>query len=295
MGLVVELAADQLVSREGQAAALRVHETLKARHEQWPSVALRALACHPLPAFRGVFEAASRSSDFDETILGWRGLLALGESATAETTRIAGVRTLLEWYELWDWRKGDCRPPTAIRREQWLAEARSVRVVIVGEQHNTLVEQGAQIQLAAELHAAHGGNLVLLYELPVESQQPVILAARRAGIEVRALESQPETSAYLRDEEARENLKKMVVAEAEKRFLVIYGSNHLRSLQAAMRDVGVPAVAVVHGPRNTLLTDAIKCVGLRVHDYVFRYGDGTYYSPIGSYGAVLEAPRLDHL
>lgn len=293
-GHVVRLAGAQLVEKEGEPAAIRVFDTLRARGPDWPECALVSFAKHPLPAFSGVFAAAYRSAEFDSSVVGCRGLLALGETARVADAELAKSRTFEEWCS--DWASGQHRPAVAIPREAWLARAREARVVIVGEEHGMPTECAAELDLASELFAVHGSNLVLVYELPVQlRQQPVISTMTQLGVEVRNLESGIEPSSPARDVVARQNLQSMVRAEPEKRFLVIYGDLHLRSLHAAMRDIDVDAVAVTHRHSNTMLTDAIRMVGWRIQEHVFCFGDETYYAPRGSYGVILGSPKLDEV
>ena len=76
-------------------------------------------------------------------------------------------------------------------------------------------------------------------------------------------------------------------------FVVCYGDDHRVSLQAALRDAGLPCIPVALMPRPRMLADAIRVAGLGIQDYVFRYRDGTYFVPIGTYGAILNSPALD--
>ncbi len=225
-----------------------------------------------------------------------RSLLALGADDSAPLRGAAALLTLDEFHGHWRWHPAVRGLPVALRWNNLIDEARSVRAIVLGELHGYTIERAWQIKVLSEMFIARGANVVLVCERPVvDLQRPVILIAEQCGVDVRLVEAERDehASVHERDVEARQRLRDMVVAEPEKTFVVCYGDSHRRSLQAALHDAGVRCVAVTLQAGGGLLADAIRVAGLRIQDYVFRYSDGTYFVPPGSYGAFLGCAELD--
>lgn len=296
LGHTFDVAAYSMVRRGGADVARRILDLAQRRDPGWAPCCLRALALYPEPGFKEVFAAASQSTDLDTACLARRALANLEHGTRVGPEKQADM-TKEEFREYWRQTGLRGSVPEVVAWSDLILRCRDCRVVVLGEIHAGVLGRDVQIAMLREIHAAHGTNVVLVCERPVqEFQRPVADAAQQLGLAVRFLESEElaqTASAPARDAVARAQLAAMVASEPDKRFVVCYGDSHRRSLQAAVRDAGATCLAISLLHSNGMLGSAIRRVGLRIQGLCFGFSDDTWFVPTGSYGVMLGCPALD--